>query len=317
MNKCKIFKILISFSIGFVILNCVSNINANMITDIERISKIIGLNIDQTSKIDLYNENEEIIANYYSGVNNGYLIVNAQNNEPLEYSFENKIDFIEQETGKYYYAGLLNYYKRNDENTLINDKSNIILNEELQCINLTNTFDASSFIKQETRALTTISHVPRAYSYNPNGICGATAAAIFLMYYDDYVNESYVPTSYESSGTGKTTVNYISPYINNGNPGSTYNDMINGINKYLKARGFGQTATKLIKTSVQTPITSNRPVIVGLTGHPTYGEHWVVGYGYSRYVEGTETIYMIVVSDGWGNTGKYINRNYSDGGIKI
>lgn len=40
------------------------------------------------------------------------------------------------------------------------------------------------------QALTT-KYIPgstRKYSYNPNGICGSTAA-IFLMYYNDYVTD--------------------------------------------------------------------------------------------------------------------------------
>lgn len=200
---------------------------------------------------------------------------------------------------------------------MIDDKSNIILNEEIECIELNDSFDVSSFTKQETRVLTTISYVPRVYSYNPNGICTTTATTIFLMYYDDHINDSYIPTAYEPNVTEQTTAKYIFLYINNGNYRSTYSQVINGINNYLKARGFSQSATKVAKTSVQSPIGNNRPVIVGLTDHPTYGEHWVVGNGYNRYVEGASTIYMVVVSDGLGNTGKYVNRDCSDGGIKI
>lgn len=59
------------------VFSCVSVTNAKMYTDIEKVLKVIGLDIDLNSKIDLYNENEEIITNYYLGVESGYLIVNA------------------------------------------------------------------------------------------------------------------------------------------------------------------------------------------------------------------------------------------------
>jgi hypothetical protein len=212
---------------------------------------------------------------------------------------------------------LLCYYKELDNDSLINEKDEIILKNDLTSLELSNNFDVENITRMDTRTLTTISYVPRAYSYNPNGICGSTAAAIFLMYYDDHVNDNYIPSAYESSGTGEKTVKYLKGYIDGSTPGSTYSDMKSGLNKYLSIRGFSQSATILSTSNVLGPIGSNRPVIVGLAGHPKYGNHWVVGYGYNRYVEGTTTIYMIVVSDGWGKTGVYVNRTYCDGGVKI
>lgn len=31
----------------------------------------------------------------------------------------------------------------------------------------------------------------------------------FLMYYDEHVNDNYIPTAYESSGNGEKTVKYL------------------------------------------------------------------------------------------------------------
>lgn len=187
----------------------------------------------------------------------------------------------------------------------------------LTSIQLNDNYNVDNITRMETRALTMTTYVFRTYSYNPNGICGSTAAAIFLMYYDDHINDNYIPTAYESSGTGEKTVKYLKNYIDGSTPGSSYSDMKSGLNNYLSTRGFSQTATILSTSNVLGPIGNNRPVIVGISGHPTYGNHWVIGYGYNRYVEGTTTTYMIVVSNGWGSTGVYINRTYCDGGVKI
>lgn len=157
----------------------------------------------------------------------------------------------------------------------------------------------------------------RKYSYNPNGICGSVAAAIFLMYYDDYINGDFVTASY-TSADGVSLIKYLVPHIE-GSQGlntsvqvsSTSADVVSGLNWYLSTRGLSGSYSTVLQspgsfTTYCARIRANRPVIIDLDAHPTYVEHWVVGYGFTNR---TTTKYA-EVSDGWGNTAILINWNY-------
>lgn len=295
----------------------VSVVHAESPSTIETVADVIDFNIDLNSKIDLYDNNENIIAHFYQSQSMGYLIVDAITNRPIEYSNETNRDFFSNQEQKFYYGGPFMYFVEENETQLRGVMNEIIDKAELDFSVDSTEFNPNNMRKVETRALTRTTYTPRNYSYNPNYICASTASAILLMYYNDYVNQAYVPTSYESTGTGEKTVKYLVPYINPNNRGATISEIRTGLNKYLKDRGLTQSATTLAKSEVQLPIASNRPGIMLISNHPKYGNHAVVAYGYNRYVEGTDTIYMIMVVDGWGSTGVYVDRNYSTGGVRI
>lgn len=57
------------------------------------------------------------------------------------------------------------------------------------------------------------------------------------------------------------------------------------------------------------------PIILGLTQHPIYREHWTVAYGtYQIMIVGysTEIYYYYTVNDGWGRDGVQIAQSYTD-----
>ncbi len=293
-------------------------VNSHAFSSIEKVANALNLEICVENRISLYNQNDKEVAYFYPGINNGYLIVDADTLKPIEFSHENSLDFFNDTKRKYYYGGPLNYFYEQGEN-IISSTGVSVKKQDLNFENKAKSFTVSNFeeINKARSSNIRISHVPRNYSYNPNGICGSTAAAILLMYYDDYVNDAYVASGYEVSGTGEKLIKMLVPYIDGSTPGSTASDMVSGLNKYLGSRGLSKSAKLLSKADIATPFSSNKPVLIDLDKHPTYKEHWVVGYGYNRYKEGTTTFRMYIVVNGWGKTGVYIDEDYCGRGVRI
>ena len=59
-------------------------------------------------------------------------------------------------------------------------------------------------------------------------------------------------------------------------------------------------------------INIGRSSIVGLTEHPKYHEHWVVGYGYRYMNFASENDCYVTVNDGWGENNVEVNWSYVD-----
>lgn len=58
----------------------------------------------------------------------------------------------------------------------------------------------------------------------------------------------------------------------------------------------------------------SRPIIIGTTNHPTFGDHWIIGHGYfTSPVDGN----YVIVNNGWGNNNVWIepSTTYLDGTI--
>lgn len=61
-------------------------------------------------------------------------------------------------------------------------------------------------------------------------------------------------------------------------------------------------------------ILNSRPIIIGTTNHPTFGDHWIIGHGYfTSPVDGN----YVIVNNGWGNNNVWIepSTTYLDGTI--
>lgn len=163
------------------------------------------------------------------------------------------------------------------------------------------------------------------YSYNPDGRCGSTASAMLLMYYDKVYNDSYVPSYWESSD-GVTLINNLKEYIEPYTRGSVYSALIDGLDRYLNDRGFGKPVYR------QSYYSADKPAVVGLTGHRKYKEHWVVGYGkrtyygvtpnsmpsdLSLFATSANNYSTVIVLDGWGSRGVFIDESYVDGAVYV
>ncbi|OLR56915.1 hypothetical protein BHK98_02765 [Hornefia porci] len=103
-----------------------------------------------------------------------------------------------------------------------------------------------------------------------------------------------------------------------------YDKLQKGGSKYLSDR---KTKTKLtnktglnskeVYSTIKGKIKANRPLVVGLTGHKKYGDHWVVGTGYKKIKKSGKIRSYIIVNDGWGNTNININLKYVDGCVRV
>lgn len=269
--------------------------------------------------------------------NGGYVITDANGENFIEYSME-KENFILDTDKKYYYNEPCSIYQKSDEDTMIN----IHNNEECQITDID--FEISDEIELSKRAAKEsaksiassisnlrsvkiieekgLSNETRLYSYNPDGRCGAVAAAIVLTYYDCYKYNKYVSGNL-TSFTGCSLINFlVKNYLGTE---TYYADLTSGLNRYLKDRGISTRFYKILgkkSTSVFNKVKSyikkDCPLIIGLTGHPSYEEHWVVGTGYS-IVYSNEFGYanVVIVNDGWGNKNVRINNCYVDGAVYI
>lgn len=319
--------IVLSLLIAFVILSIPNTVNANAKQKEEDITVL------EDSSIPLYNDKDEIIAFHYELNNGGYIIVNSDGSNFIEYSLE-KTDENLSKDEKYYYNNPCSIYEKVNnsviENCTTNEKTEIEdldfnIKKSSSCNEKAATALATELIT--TAASSTIeekklSHATKKYNYNPDGRCGSVAGAIVLRYYNDYVNTNYVHSSYETSD-GKKLINRLTDkYLGTA---TNYITLRDGLNDYLNNRGITSRFKKLsgrnstsVFSRIMTTIKTDRPLIVGLTGTTTYKEHWVVGTGYSIiYTSGIGYGYIVIFNDGNGKTNVRLNLFYVDGCIYI
>lgn len=281
------------------------------------------------SPVALYNNEDDIIAYYYELSTGGYIIVNSDGSDFIEYSLEeSEIDLIDNKY--YYYNDVLSLHEKVDNQVA----ENCITGEltEIDDIDFNIKKSGSNNIKNATNLANNVisglsegvfeekklKYNTYAYNYNPDGRCGAVAGAILLRYYNDYVSTKYVKSAYETDD-GKALINLLTNnYLGTG---TTYNGLKNGLNSYLTDANIpyrfrtvqGKNSTNVFN-KIREYIKNNKPVIVGLTGSERYGEHWVVGTGYSiLYNKTLGFINIVNVNDGWGNRDVNINMSYVDG----
>lgn len=271
----------------------------------------------------LYNCYDEVIAYYYALLPIGYMICNI-NGEIMECSIEN--NKAVSNCKNYYIEPTILCYRSNGEyiniansevfvKDLVIQKSNAFT-EKISDIN-ENTTSVSMYTESaqtRARAYNRLSGVCRTYSYNPTGICGSTAAAIFFMYYNDYIDD-YMVLSYYETTDGISLIQLLEPHIDGDVPGSNTADLVSGMNWYLRWKGQSGSYTAVSDTDVsyltyRTIIDSGRPAIIDLDAEPTYNEHWVVGYGYELYVRADRSYQYYIVNDGHGSNSVYILSDY-------
>lgn len=146
---------------------------------------------------------------------------------------------------------------------------------------------------------TFLPHFVPAYNYSPNGICGATAAAMAIKYMDYYVSSIYVPSSLEDL-QGINLIKDLAPRIHGSlsNPVPAYtSDVVAGMNAYFSAYGISNSMSQDVYSfnRVNGQIASyKRPVVIFLLSSPTYGNHFVTAYGTRQDLStGKNYIYML------------------------
>ena len=246
--------------------------------------------------------NNESIPTYTLGLSeNGYIIVENATLAIHEYGEGNP---YENANGSLYYAGPLNYYTK--ENNIMTDLTTMGIVSEMAAslsispeINNDNVSVQSTTVNGLTRVTNYYSYIQRrSFGYNSNGVCGAIAVQIVLNYLElqsgnDFVHSTHqsellsTNTSYSSSRYSRAAT-MLTHLVNVCGIGSnvSFLSLVNGVSRYAEVTNIANTsigATYAISpstTTIKNRIYGNSPVILLTQGHPTYGNHYLVAYGY-------------------------------------
>ncbi len=274
----------------------------------------------------LYDIGDKVIAYYYETSPTGYCIVDSFGNI-IECAFDKRKEITDEKI--YYLSPTVlcskenNNYINIENNNVekVNEKSNFgdTINEIAQKYKPTSKDATSNNVIKPILTNANYNKLEgtcRTYKYNPDGRCGSVASAILLMYYNDYIDDYMVLSSYETSD-GVSLINLLVPHIEGNDPvnGSVTKEVVSGLNWYLRWKGrsekyVAKSTTSISQSAYMSIINSGRPAIIDLNKAPTYGEHWVVGYGYDRYIRTDRTYFYYIVNDGWGSNSVLILSDY-------
>lgn len=290
-------------------------------------------------QIPLYDNNDNVNAHYFGLSNGGYVITNSDGKELIEFTL-NKSN-INLDSGKiYYYSGPGELFEKSDSNTVkgMNSKE-IISRDKIRCeIKDDNNKDNAMKAREKVDDLLSsenkdsygmkvsdkdkLEHSTKRFDYNPDGRCGAVAAAIAMRYYDDYICPKCVRGDEKTANCEKLINVFVGSYLG---LSTNYSTFENGLTRYLSDRHVKSKAycllgknSSTVFSKIRSYIKRNRPIIVGLKNHYKYGNHWVVGTGYiitSHPITGKS--YFVNVNDGWGNVNVCINNLYIDGCVYV
>ena len=168
-------------------------------------------------------------------------------------------------------------------------------------------------------------YYPESAGYPGTGICGTIGAATLLSYYDDYVNNIYVPSNIRPrfSKSPGTLITGLFQYIDKGRSGTYPWHVGNGLVNWMKSKNIpaeyrhvrhGAIGTR---SMVKAMIDKNRPIMVGLISYLGYNKpnHWVVAYQYTTYSNDKRLYYRCV--DNHGDYRKAINSSWALGVVMI
>ncbi|KHD36212.1 hypothetical protein NL50_10605 [Clostridium acetobutylicum] len=292
------------------------------------------------NEINLYDPNDKENGILLSLKNGGYIIVNLDDYSIPEYSFVSNNKFITDSNKKYIYLGPLNYYEKKNgtiteaktkkiiknipklKNDYLDIKNTMKLNKKT---NSTYNFTDGTLISHRVN---TLYEVPN-YSYNPNGICGSTAAAMMLRHFQlNYMNDS-IPSNLITSD-GITLIKSLVPYIqldgaaaldpNHNSLGSNMDSTVSGLNQYISL--YDSKDSSHIKISDVTNdqiealafsndlVDLNYSFVLAIYDPSKYGNHAVTGYG---YIQDGNTVPYEIVNDGWGSTDVHISSSVVSG----
>ncbi len=278
------------------------------------ISKALDIDISYEVFQVLYDGDDKVVAVAYKVNSEGYIVIDKENADIVEYNINTNHYFNFNEEEKILYGGPLSFFKENTNLTCIDVYGKIVEKEKISFetrSNLTNLNGMETLSSYPDEAY--LNNSTATYNYNPDGRCGAVAAAIMLNYYDTYYNSGYIPSSLESS-TGVTLIDRLTNnYLGTG---TSYLTMASGLNSYFS--DISMSATAVSKSAMFTDvwgkaveyIYNNKPLVLLLQEAPTYGDHYVVATGYHEfYYNGRTRMYQ--VNDGWGSTQANVNDNYA------
>lgn len=316
--------------ISIVVLIFVVWINDSLITfgmeessnsEMERIQSFVdelGYNINIIERVALYDEKDQVDGWLYYTESGGFVITDENDhiveaNKDLEFDYEQKI----------YYAGYGEYYNKTFENIYSNIVSGEIIDESAFEYRISEYNEIKRKLVSNqvvTPYVITgsgyLSGIPSCFTsagtnVADTGVCGYVSAAVFLDYYNRYIYSGLIPNAYNNS---VTLINTLYSYGDGGN-GMSQANLVHIINSFLDETGnnypiYMTAITSNLYSRYTYLINRNRPVIVTLANHYTYGNHMVVGYGYFTETTNGYSSNFIVVNDSLGNNSVTISVAY-------
>ncbi len=260
---------------------------------------------------------------YIPFAHGGYLIYDLTEDLICEFSLskENEYSFSNND---YIYSGPLSLFEITEDgfidvksNEVFTDTDNFIMRVksiETRELESKQSIRSDKSVRRIMNAYNTISGTVPSYSYNPDGRCGAVAAAMLVRWYDIYRNGRYVPSSLESSD-GVSLINHLWNKMKNSSYAGAYSGTVSTeMMNFIGSQGLshsggldGYTDEYTDEYVIGRVDSYGTPYILNLFNHPTYSNHFVTGYGYRSNSTGFYTI----VNDGWGNRKMEVNSNYA------
>ncbi len=303
----------------------------------DNVFALTNSNVTIKKVIQLYDVNGE--PNYVLAVFNegGYTIVTSQNAIISECNLHtgNSYPYKDYIDSGLIYAGPGNYVvEKNNQHIdsksgksvdlnvtdeLIEKNDNMLSKEQNKEQSLQASLTTSSSISATATSATTWTGISssRFVRYatwtNTDNTCGTYATAVMLAYLDDYIDDTFVPSSVRtrSSTSAGTLITKLKSFIGDDGSGTYPSDLNYGIGDFMDYYSLShiQSSSELIlvDTWAKDSIDKGWPAVLGIVsilGSP-YGNHWVTAYSYSgEYYQ---------AHDNWGDYAAIINNDWTTG----
>lgn len=304
------------------------NANANLPEEIQEFADVVGLDGLDSSR-PLYSPDEELFG-YCAEGDNCYIIYDTEYNM-VEYS-DSKLSEYHDVTTTLYYGGPLAYYVKESEvfEDLQSGKlytvDDFCSSDELKSQVEANEIAIDSELDSEIQPMATVKAnytIPNCdlSYYDPDwntrekyeGSCGQIAATGILAYLASegsvnipvfYVKNPYYLFLELIQIIPHRTIDY----------GTTPVQIVTGLTNYAENKSYSYTVSYKLFSEGETAYKSNIrkgiPCMVQIVGHPKYGSHWTMGYGYKIVELTSGTSASVIVDDGWGNDNICISNIY-------
>lgn len=156
----------------------------------------------------------------------------------------------------------------------------------------------------------------------PSGyLCGTYASAVFLAYYQDYMDFKIIPSTIRKprQKDNQLLVRHLQRYIQpHGLPTLSW-QVAHGISRFTQRADTEYRARATMLGGWQRAckrINQGQPVILGILKvlGSTYGNHWVVAYAYSETRDGKR---FFKVHDNWGSYNRVIPAHWVNGTVSF
>ncbi|MGG1263889.1 C39 family peptidase [Brevibacillus laterosporus] len=281
---------------------------------------------------DLYDFDGNLTAYLFpvivNGEDSGYVIygVNEGNGGILESTREGEHPYSGVNESERIYVGPLMHYKKIDSGEFEDLHSKKVIQEEdLLSEGPLSQSEINKRLTVAEEELVSPMSSPVNYSYKlirsvPDYDwyigCTPTSAANIISYFDDNGYSKLVSnnTSTKSLISTLASKDYMRTGLCKGcsKDATSWDDTIEGIEAYWNDKGYKDVSVRGYNSGSrfskhQSAMDDDRPDIIWLQRHPTYGNHAVTGVGYEEYQDADDDLRYyrsVIIHDTWSNTPK-------------